>query len=276
MKISGTTGLIAHIGYPTESFKAPLVYNPYFAANDIDAMVVPMGCAAADYETFLPLVARLSNFLGALITMPHKVTTVGLLDEATAAVAIAGSCNAVKLDAKGRLIGDMFDGEGFVRSVRRKGRRLEGASLRIVGCGGAGSAIAASMAKAGVARLGLSDTRAPIRDGLCARLKHHYPAVSLIADPDEVAGWDIIVNATPMGMAPDDPLPLKLDGVAPSTMVGDVVMTHEITPFLAAARAQGCDVQIGLDMLFEQIPAYLEFFRLPTTTPDELRGVSGL
>ena len=84
--IRGTTSLIAHIGYPTHTFKAPLVYNPYFEHAGIDAVVVPMGCEAGPYPAFLKSLFSLTNILGALITMPHKVTTVALLDEATPAV----------------------------------------------------------------------------------------------------------------------------------------------------------------------------------------------
>src|SRR5205085_8205059 len=83
--IRGTTRLIAHIGYPTHTFKAPLVFNPYFEHAGIDAVVVPMGCEAGPYPAFLKSLFNLTNILGALITMPHKVTTVALLDEATPA-----------------------------------------------------------------------------------------------------------------------------------------------------------------------------------------------
>lgn len=61
---------------------------------------------------------------------------------------------------------------------------------------------------------------------------------------------------------------------APSTFVGEVVMKQEITPLLQAARAKGCRYQVGTDMLFEMIPAYLEFFGFGTATPDELRAVA--
>lgn len=73
--ITGHTTVIAHIGYPTHSFKSPVIYNPWFEAKGIDAVVVPMGVKAEEFEAFLPLVTKMSNFGGALITMPHKVTT---------------------------------------------------------------------------------------------------------------------------------------------------------------------------------------------------------
>lgn len=90
-------------------------------------------------------------------------------------------------------------------------------------------------------------------------------------DPE---GFDIVVNATPLGMKVGDPLPVDINRVAPSTFVGEVVMKEEHTPLLRAAIEKGCTVQVGTDMLFEQIPAYLEFFGFGTTTPEELRQVA--
>jgi shikimate dehydrogenase len=272
--ISGKTRLIAHLGYPTESFKAPMIYNPYFEKHGIDAVVVPMGCKPDEYPVFLKLVFKLSNIHGALITMPHKVTTTALMDELSVSAKVAGACNAVRLGAGGELIGDMFDGEGFVRGVLRKGRVLSGARVLVAGNGGVGSAIAASLAKAGVAELALFDAYAPVMNGLAERLRANYPNLKVTTGSIDPAGFDVVVNATPLGMQAGDPLPMDVSRIAPSTFVGEVVMKQEITPFLAAVRARGCEFQIGTDMLFEQIPAYLEFFGYRTTTADELRAVA--
>lgn len=216
----------------------------------------------------------LENIRGALITMPHKVSVVDLLDEVSPAVRVAGACNAVRREADGRLVGDLFDGEGFVRGVRRKGVEPRGARVLIVGAGGVGSAIAASFAGAGVAALALHDLRADVVESLAARLRQHYPAIEVRTGSDDPAGQDIVVNATPMGMQPGDPLPLDVSRLAPSTFVGEVVMRQAMTAFLQAAQARGCRFQIGTDMLFEQIPAYLGFFGFPTTTAEVLRGVA--
>ena len=274
MMISGKTRVIAHLGYPTESFKAPMIYNPWFEKHGIDAVVVPMGVRPEDYRAFLPLLFRLSNVDGALVTMPHKVTTIELLDEVATTAAVAGSCNAVKRDAQGRLVGDMFDGEGFVRGVLRKGRTLAVASALVVGSGGVGSAIAASLARAGVSRLGVYDAFAPMMEGLASRLSRHYPSLDVVTGSKDPAGFDVVVNATPLGMKPDDPLPVDVERIDPAAFVGEVVMKTEITPFLAAARARGCAYQVGTDMLFEQIPAYLEFFGLGESSAEELREVA--
>jgi shikimate dehydrogenase len=274
--IRGTTALIAHIGYPTHAFKAPMIYNPYFEHAGVDAVVVPMGCKAEDYPDFLRSVFALTNIRGALITMPHKVTTVALLDEATPTVRIAGACNAVRRSDDGRLQGDMFDGEGFVRGLRRKGCKLEGARALVVGCGGVGSAIAASLAAAGIGSLSLFDARAESAADLGQRLSTHYPTLEVSTGSNDPAGYTLVVNATPMGMNDGDPLPMDVSRLSPDTFVGEVVMKQEMTAFLKAVQARGCRFQVGSDMLFEQIPAYLEFFGFPSTTPEVLRSLAKL
>lgn len=272
--IRGTTALIAHIGYPTHTFKSPMIYNPYFEQENIDAVVVPMGCEADHYPAFLKSVFTLTNIRGALITMPHKVATVGLLDELTPTVKIADSCNAVRRAPDGRLQGDLFDGEGFVRGVRRKGCTLEGARALVVGCGGVGSAIAASLAGAGVRALSLFDAHAGSAQQLGRRLGAHYPALEVTTGSNDPAGHELVVNATPLGMNHGDPLPVDVSRISPETFVGEVVLKEEMTAFLKAVQARGCRFQVGADMLFEQIPAYLEFFGFPTTTPETLRALA--
>ena len=272
--ISGTTQLIAHLGYPTESFKAPMIYNPWFEKRGIDAVVVPMGVKPGDYAGTLAALARVTNLKGALVTMPHKVTTLSLADEITPTARIAGACNALLLRPDGTWLGDQFDGAGFVRGLLRKGRTLRGARVIVSGAGGVGSAIAASLAAEGVAQLSLFDTYAASAEGLAERLRAHYPQLVVQTGSNDPAGFDVVVNATPLGMNEGDPLPFDVTRIDPAAMVGEVVMKTEYTPLLQAALAKGCGVQVGTDMLFEMIPAYLEFFGYGTATADELRAVA--
>jgi shikimate dehydrogenase len=273
MNIDGNTELIAHIGHPTHSFKSPLIYNPYFEKEGINALVVPMGCQTEHYPNFLKSIFNLTNIRGALITMPHKVTTVALLDEVTPTVKVAGACNAVKRDESGRLVGDMFDGTGFVRGVKRKGFDLEGKRVLVVGTGGVGSAIAASLAAEKIALISLFDLNTASSEALGHRLQSVYPQIQVKLGSNAPEGHDLVVNATPMGMNEGDPLPLDVSRIAPETFVGEVVMRQEMTAFLQAAKNRGCKVQVGSDMLFEQIPAYLEYFGLKTSTAEVLRSV---
>lgn len=272
--ISGKSTLIAHIGYPTESFKASYIYNPWFDKAGIDAAVIPMGVKAADYLGVLKSLFKLTNLRGALVTMPHKVTTVDLVDECTTTVKIAGSCNAILKRPDGTLLGDMFDGTGFTRGLRHKGFVFDGAKCLVVGTGGVGSAIAASLAADGVAAIALCDTDRASAESLAGRLRNHYPRLDVHVRGSDPAGYDLVVNATPLGMKAGDPLPFDVTRLAPATFVGEVVMKEEITSLLKAAQDRGCPFVVGTDMLFEMIPAYLEFFGFGTTTPEELRAVA--
>ncbi len=272
--ISGRTQVIAHLGWPTEAFKAPLIYNPWFASQSIDAVVVPMGVEAPDYPAVLRAVFALRNVTGALVTMPHKVTTVGLVDHVSVTAQIAGAANAVRRGPGGGLEADMFDGTGFVAGMLGRGVVAAGARALVVGSGGVGSAIAASLAAAGVAALTLSDRDPAVAGALAARISRHYPAITVMVGAPDPAGHGIVVNATPAGMQPGDPLPLDPARLDPGCFVGEVVMAQTHTPLLQAALARGCTVQVGTDMLYEMIPAYLAFFGYGTATPAALRAVS--
>jgi shikimate dehydrogenase len=130
------------------------------------------------------------------------------------------------------------------------------------------------LAASGVAALNLFDVDAASSDGLAARVRENYPGVLVQTGSRDPQGFDLVVNATPLGMNEGDPMPFDVQRLSASTFVGEVVMKRETTPLLAAAQALGCRVQVGTDMLYEQIPAYLEFFGLPTTTAAELRRLS--
>ncbi len=274
--IDGKTQLIAHIGYPTESFRAPMLYNPWFARQGIPAVVVPMGVRPEHFESSFDAIMRLSNLRGALITMPFKVSAMARVDTHSLGAIIAGACNAVVRLPDGRLAADQFDGIGFVRALQRKGLELRGLRALVCGCGGVGSAIAASLAQAGVGELRLFDIDQPSRDRLAARLREHYPELRLQLGSNDPDGFDLVCNATPLGMREQDPLAVDPDRLAPTSFVADVVMKREITPLLAAARERGCQIQTGVDMLFEMIPAYLAFFGFPAASSDDIRASAQL
>jgi shikimate dehydrogenase len=158
--------------------------------------------------------------------------------------------------------------------MARRGGALAGKRVLVVGSGGVGSAIAASSAAAGAAEIGLYDVSAAAMEALAGRLRQNYPRLKVSLGSNDPTGFGVVVNATPLGMKAGDPMPVDVARLSPSTYVGEVVMKQETTAFLAAARARGCETQIGIDMLFEQIPAYLEFFGFPSATPTELRAVA--
>jgi shikimate dehydrogenase len=270
--ISGTTALIAHMGFPTHTFKSSLICNPWFEKNGVDAVVVPMGIQREDYPDFFRSVFKLTNIRGALVTMPHKVTTMELVDEISPSAEIAGATNAVLLRDDGTLLAEQFDGAGFIRGALRNGFEPTSKRALVVGAGGVGSAVAASLAGSGLAGIGLFDPDAAAAEALAQRIGTHYPDVEVIVGSRDPHGYDMIVNASPLGMKNGDPLPVDIDRVTPGSYVGDVVLKTDVTPLLQAAKDKGCTIQVGSDMLFEMIPAYLEFFGFRGATPDALRA----
>ncbi len=273
--LDGTSRLILHLGYPTESFRAPLIYNPYFASIGLKMAVIPMGLKAEDFDSVFPRPFRITNAHGALITMPHKIRVRDFLAEVSPAVEIAGSCNAVLCRADGSLVGDMFDGEGFVLAMKEKGEVIAGRRVLILGAGGVGSAIAAAFAAHGVAMIRLFDANPAMAGALAERITRHYPSVQIETGRSGAEGCDIVVNATPLGMSAGDPMPIAVESLPAHAFVGDVVMKGGKTAFLKAAEARGHRIQLGIDMLYAQIPAYLAFFGLPVTDSETLRRISG-
>ena len=209
--IRGTTELIAHIGFPTHAFKSPLIYNPYFEEAGIDAVVVPMGCRAEHFASVLRAVFTLTNTRGALITMPHKIAAAASWTRPRSAVRIAGSCNAVRRLEDGRLHGDLFDGEGFVKALtseRLPRSPAHGRSLSVRAAWVQPSP--RHLAAAGVTfdRTVGHRARSLPGPGQSPR-RRPYPNLELTADVDHpAADRDIVVNATPMGMNENDPLPV--------------------------------------------------------------------
>lgn len=159
--------------------------------------------------------SRLSNIHGALTTTPHKTATIAPADRLSVIARIAGAANALRRGVHGLLEADMFDGKGFVLGVLAKGHRLQGVSAPVVGACCVGSAIAASLAKAGVARLAVLDANPASSQALADRLAA-YPALRVKTGSKDPAGFERTVNATPVGMNAGDSLPVD---VAPSTLM---------------------------------------------------------
>jgi shikimate dehydrogenase len=266
--IRGTTLLYPVLGSPIAQVKAPMLYNALFARTGLDAAVVPIEIAPEDYSVVLKALFRAKNVPGAFVTIPHKAATVALLDDCSDAVRIAGACNAVVRRADGTLYGDLFDGIGFVHAVEKHGFAVAGARCLVVGAGGAGAAIAAALAASGASAIRLHDTRSAHGEALAAQLRSHFPRIAIDAGPAALAGFALIVNATPLGMEPGDPLPIDVAQITPAMVVAEIVMKREITPMLEAARARGCRIVLGREMLQEQMSLYLDFFGLPPAATD--------
>lgn len=257
--ITGTTRIAEIIGHPIRQVRAPDLLNAELARRGIDAALVPVDIPPEAVPGFVALQHAWVNSPGFIVTVPHKRAVAALCDALSPRAARLGAVNIVVRDAAGRLAGDHLDGLGCVAAARRHGFDPAGRSALVVGTGGAGSAIADALAEAGLARLVLRDLDAARLAAVRAALTAQFPALRIEADPGRLDGFDLVVNATPVGMGGKGGLPIaeaELATLRPGAHVVDVVTDPRVTPFLEAARARGCTVQPGGDMVAAQIAEF--------------------
>ena len=249
--LNGETRLHLIVGDPVAQTKSPSGLTAEFAARGVNAVCVPFHVAAADFDDFMRVAKRAHNIDGIVITIPHKFAALRHCDEASDRARFLGAANVLHRIAPGRWRGDMTDGTAMVAALRRAGCEPGGRRALVIGAGGAGSAVALALIEAGVSRLAVVDTDDERREGLVKRLIAKAPAVAR-AGAAGATGYDLIVNATPAGMKPGDPLPIDAARLAPSAFVGDLITKPAMTPLLEAARRRGCRVVTGEDMFAVQ------------------------
>jgi shikimate dehydrogenase len=278
--ISGSTRVFPVLAWPVEQVKAPTLFNAYFQSRAIDATLIPLKVPPEIFVQTVRTLMQISNVGGLFISIPHKPATLDAVDEATPRATLAQACNAVFRSDDGRIMGDLIDGEGFVRALDRttanepfdwrNGRAL------VVGCGGVGCAIAEALAQRGIAHIGLNDRDEELAQGLLKRLRIGFPGLMVTISLPEAKGYDLVVNSTPLGMNPGDPMPIFMDEIAKTCIVADCGMKIELTPLLQEALKRGCRIQKGKEMLLEQAPLYLSLFGWPGATSDDFRALEAL
>jgi shikimate dehydrogenase len=258
--VNGATRLYGTIGDPIRQLRATAVMSQVFAAVGANAVWLPFEGAADLLPLMLDGLAKMRNLGGFTVTIPYKMSILPLLGRTSTRAQASGSVNLVKRDKDGVLAGDIVDGTGFVRGLEAQGHKVKGASVWLVGLGGAGGAIAAALCESGVGRLlvsELTDTRA---DAALTRLSRHYPHVPTALTDTPPKGIHYAINATPLGLKPGDPLPFDPMQLDHDIVVAEVVMSPAETPLLRRARTHGRRIQHGRHMLDQQVPLYLEWF----------------
>jgi len=262
---SGATRVLFIVGDPIAQVKSPAGVTRSLREAGADAIVVPAHVAPADLPDFFAMCRRMPNVDGIIVTVPHKFAALELCDDATPASRSIGAANAVRRAADGGWFGDMCDGEGYVAGLRKAGCEPRGKRALLVGAGGAGSAIAHALVDAGVSALALHEADVARREALAAKLRAYGPVQPEVGSADP-SGFDLVINATPMGMREGDPLPVDAQKLSPSTFVGCVVTQPAVPPLIAAARERGCDTMNGTGM-FEAVRERLVDFYLALSRP---------
>jgi shikimate dehydrogenase len=261
--ITGTTRLYGIIGHPIAHVRVPMSFNARFERDGIDGASLPFHATPERFAAAVRGLQALENLGGFVVTAPHKQAMVDLCDEVVGEAKLVGAVNAVRRDPDGRLIGDLFDGQGFVRGLLAAGQVLAGKRVFVYGAGGAGNAVTFALARAGVAALTVHNRTQPRAEDLVRRLAAAYPACVVAVGDKDPRGFDIAVNATSVGLHDDDQS-FDVSGLPRSTLVAEVIMKPEKTALLKAAEAHGCPIQQGRHMLDFQMDLIFDFMRIGT------------
>ncbi len=258
LELSGATRLHYIVGDPIAQVKSPSGVSAELQARGLNALCVPAHVAPADLADWARGVSLARNVDGIIVTIPHKFASFGLCASTTERSAFLGAVNVMRRRPDGGWHGDMCDGLGFVAAMREKGCEPGGRRALLVGVGGAGSAIAHALVEAGVSELALFDADETRRRTLADRLAALGRCPVRVGSTDP-SGFDLVLNATPMGMREGDPLPVDVARLTPAMFVGCVITQPAVPPLIAAARERGCATMVGTDMFARVRDRMIEF-----------------
>ena len=254
--VEGTTRVFGVIAHPVDHVRAPMVFNPRFAAAGLPHIMVPINAPPEKLELIINALRAIPNFGGLAVTIPHKMLLADLCDSLGTAAQLTGAVNAVRFDDDGTMHGDNFDGAGFVAGAIGNGYDVADKAIMLIGAGGAARAIAAALVEAKIDKLTIANRNLGKAEELASLLAREtgftYVHAAALADCDG-GDADMIVNSTSLGLKPSDALPLALDAVRPDTVIADIIMVPAKTEWLVAAQKVGLRVHYGRHMLDYQI-----------------------
>ena len=245
--IKGTTRLYGLVGDPVDKAKSPELLNRLFCEQRADAVCVPLRVKADDLAAFVTGARAVRNFSGLLVTMPHKQRVLAFVDELHPTARQVGALNIIRCEDDGRWVGAMFDGVGCVLGMQWEGNHPANKSVLLVGAGGAGRAIAFAVASAGARTLTIFDIDERRADELAKSVAAATGCTTSFGTPDP-RGYEIVINATALGMTAGDAMPVDPNRLEPGTIVVDIINTPDPTPLCRAARERGCRTQSGRPM----------------------------
>lgn len=263
LPLSGQTRLYAILGDPIAQVGSPRLFNSAFRRRGTQAVLVPFHVTPEGLSAVVAAFRAGLNFDGLVVTVPHKIAIADFVDDLGAMARRVGAVNVIRKDANGRLVGDNFDGIGFVYGLRHRGHSLTGKRVLIIGAGGAGCAVSHAVLDERPAALRIFDTDNNRLDGLIDGLRAMACGIPIEGGPPDPAGFEVLVNCTSIGMKPSDPFPILIDSLEASTLVVDIILKPAETPLLEEAGRRGCPTHAGVHMLEGQVEAVCDFFGIP-------------
>ncbi|MBI5740278.1 MAG: shikimate dehydrogenase [Nitrospirae bacterium] len=247
MELSGKTKIIGIFGNPVEHTLSPAMHNAAFQTLGLDMAYVPFRVLPEDLPDAVRAVRTL-NLQGVNITVPHKENVIPLLDEVDKEAEFIGAVNTV-VNTDRRLKGYNTDGRGFMNSLSEAGLSAEGKTVLMIGAGGASRAVGYYLSDK-ASGLFLYDVDRPKAEKLTADLQNIRSNVVLLENISDVVKPDVLINATPLGLKPGDPLPFDPDRITSGMVVCDLI--YRKTALLREAEKKGAKTMNGLGMLLWQ------------------------
>ncbi len=258
LHLDGASRIHFIVGDPIAQVKSPAGVSQAFQDAGLNAVCIPAHVAPADLAAWTAGVSLCQNVDGIIVTVPHKFAYYDLCATTSERGAFLKSINTLRRNADGSWHGDMFDGQAYVRALALKDVKLVGQKALLVGAGGAGSAIAYSLATGGLRELAIHDQDTVRRDALVQRLAS-LGQCRVVEGSRDPSGFDIAINATPIGMKEGDPHPIDASKFRPDMFIGCVITAPAVPPMIAAARALGCNTLTGTEMFAQVKELMVEF-----------------
>ena len=256
--LSGATRIHIIVGDPIAQVKSPFGMTQSFELIGKDAVCIPAHVPSKDLKQWFEGLSLARNVDGIIVTVPHKFDCHALCTTHSARADFLGAVNTIRRNADGTWHGDMFDGLGYVKAMTLMGCSQQSKKVLLVGAGGAGSAIAYSLVNGGVRELAIHDEDIARRNALIQRLTS-MGQCSVVTGSSDPTGFDIAINATPIGMKVGDPHPIDSSKFTPGMFVGCVITAPAVPPMIAAARTLGCNTLTGADMYGQVKDLMIEF-----------------
>jgi shikimate dehydrogenase len=258
INLNGRTRLYPLLGDPIVYARSPDWLSEHMAKRGMNMISLPMEVPEGSLKEVMAGLAATKNVDGLSLTMPHKIAGYAYCATVSETSRMLGVVSAIRRNKDGSWHGHTTDGDAFVKAQIDNGAKLEGARVLVLGAGGAGSAIVISMLDAGAAEVAVHDVDEARARWIVGVLREKVGDRVKVGSNDPT-GFDVVSNATPMGMADGDPLPLDPAKLAPAMFVGDVVAGHGETPLIRAAREVRCRVADGDAMVVAVLDVMCDF-----------------
>ncbi len=257
--VSGRTRLYGILGHPIEQARSPETVTYELRKRGHDAILLPIHIRPEDFDDVFPQLLKLGNLDGLVVTVPHKTRIAPHLQHIGPMARISNSISVIARCRDDAWLGEMFDGVGCVAAIERRGVKMPGKRVQLLGAGGAGAAIGAELARKGIAALRIVEPDTIRAQNLGSSLAAAYPALNVSIGASRLDDIDLLINASPVGMLDENAAPITASTIPSHVVVMDAIMDPDRTKLLRIAEASGCLTVYGREMLDSQIVRVCDF-----------------